>query len=117
MLGASASDITTLAAICVLGSLNMFAGVCILRGHPHGALVGMAVIAFEAVATLVHRDAFRQWAAASMRARRAIQGLPIQQAQLELMQDIASAYLPVLLLGGTLYLAAVAARLRRRSAT
>lgn len=113
-LGNGVSDTTALAVLCLLGLLNLVAGVLILRTHAIGSFLGASVVTFETLATLAHRQAFRDWVASSVSARRAIQGIPPRAGQIAFMQDFVSSYLPLVMAAGAFYLVVVGVRLLRR---
>ena len=112
LLGLESPEWIATAAITILGGLNVAAGLLILRTRLAGAVIGIGVLAAEGVAAIVHRDDFRQWAAQAVVARRALQGLPVRDGEVEMMQFLTTTGLPAIIVAGALALLAVAARFR-----
>ena len=112
LLGPSAPQWMATAAITVLGALNVVAGLLILRTRPVGAVVGIGVLGVEALAAMIHREAFREWAAQAVLARRALQGLPVREGEVEMMQALTASVLPAVIAVGAMWLVLVALRFR-----
>jgi hypothetical protein len=100
------------AAITILGGLNVAAGLLILRTHVAGAVIGIGVLGTEVLATLIHREDFREWAGQAVVARRGLQGLPVRDGEVEMMQQLTATILPVVIAIGIIWLLAIALRFR-----
>lgn len=112
LLGASSPQWMATVAITILGGLNIAAGLLILRTRAIGALIGMGVLGVEALAAIVHREAFRAWAGEAVAARRALQGLPVREGEVEMMQALSTTILPGALTAGVICLLVVAIRFK-----
>ena len=110
LLGLSSPPWLATIAIMILGGLNVVAGLLVLRTRSIGAAIGSAVLGLEALAAMIHRDDFREWASQAVSARRALQGLPVREGEIAMMQTITSTVLPAVLAVGIVWLFAIAAR-------
>jgi hypothetical protein len=117
LLGEAGPEAAAFATVCVIGLANVAAGIQTLRTNPLGAFVGAGIVALESAATILNRQAFRDWAEGSVTARRALQGIPVRHGEVEFMQDVASMYLPIGLALGVVWLVAVAIHFQREEGT
>jgi hypothetical protein len=116
LLGPASPQWAATALISLLGALNVTAGLLILRTRWSGAMVGIGVLVVEVAAAVVHRDEFRRWAGDAVIARRALQGLPVRDGEVEFMQMVFTTALPAMIAVGVFWLLAVAMRFGRGSA-
>lgn len=112
LLGLSAPEWIATTAITMFGGINIAAGLLILRTRFAGALLGIGVLGAEVLAAAVHRDGFRQWAGQAVVARRALQGLPVRDGEIEMMQFLMATGLPALIGVGVIWLSVVAVSFR-----
>jgi len=115
ILGLAIPDELAFVIISALGTLNLVAGLLILRTNLMGAIVGGGVLVVELAGTLAHRVEFQHWAVRAVAARRELQGLPVREGEVESMQMFASVGIPIAMGVGVLCLLAVANRFRTRS--
>jgi hypothetical protein len=114
LLGLAAPQWMAVSAITILGGLNVVAGLLILRTRLAGAVIGIGVLGAEALAAMIHRDDFRQWAREAVIARRGLQGLPLREGEVEMMQMLTATVLPAVIAVGVIWLLVVGARFRHR---
>ena len=112
LLGLASPEWLATTAITILGGLNIAAGLLVLRTRSAGAAFGIAVLGAEVVAAIIHREDFRQWAGEAVIARRALQGLPVREGEVEMMQSLTATVLPLVIAVGVIWLLAVAVRFR-----
>ena len=112
LLGLASPEWLATTAITILGGLNIAAGLLVLRTRSAGAAIGIAVLGVEVVAAIIHREDFRQWAGEAVVARRALQGLPVREGEVEMMQSLTATVLPLVIAVGVIWLLAVAVRFR-----
>jgi hypothetical protein len=112
LLGLSSPQWLATTAITILGGLNIVAGLLVLRTRSVGAAIGMGVLGIEAVAAMVHRDDFRQWASQAVIARRTLQGLPVREGEVEMMQTLTATVLPAVIVIGVIWLLVIAMRFK-----
>ncbi len=112
LLGLASPEWIATRAITILGGLNVAAGLLVLRTRSAGAAIGIAVLGAEVVAAIIHREDFRQWAGEAVVARRALQGLPVREGEVEMMQSLTATVLPLVIAVGVIWLLAVAVRFR-----
>ena len=112
LLGLASPEWIATAAITILGGLNIAAGLLVLRTRLAGAVIGIGVLGAEVLAAMVHREDFRQWAGQAVVARRALQGLPVRDGEVELMQSLTDTLLPAVIALGVIWLLLVAVRFR-----
>ena len=115
LLGPDAPQTILIILITVLGALNIVSGLLTLRTRVAGPVLGAGVLGVELVASIINRDAFKQWTADAVVARRALQGIAVRPGEVELMQWLTLNILPVALLLGALWLLAAAARFKKWS--
>jgi hypothetical protein len=113
LLGLAAPQWLATVAITILGGLNIFAGLLILRTRPLGAAIGIGVLGVEALAAMVHRADFHEWASQAVLARRSLQGLPVREGEVEMMQALTTTVLPGVLVAAAIWLLLVAAHFKR----
>ena len=77
-----------------------------------GAAIGIGVLGAEVVAAMIHREDFRQWAGQAVVARRALQGLPVREGEVEMMQSLTATVLPAAIGVGAVWLLVIAVRFR-----
>lgn len=116
LLGPDLSHVVAAATISALGLLNVGAGLLVLRTSWVGAVLGAVIIVAETAGTLLHRDAFRQWAADNVVTRRALQGLPVRPDEIATMQMLTTDVMPGVMALGAVWLIAVAVRFKRLDA-
>ena len=112
LLGLAAPEGIATAAITILGGLNVAAGLLVLRTRSAGAVIGIGVLGAEVLAAMVQREDFRQWAGQAVVARRALQGLPVREGEVEMMQSLTATVLPAVIAVGVMWLLVVAVRFR-----
>jgi hypothetical protein len=112
LLGLASPQWVATAAITMLGTLNVAAGLLILRTRWLGAMLGIGVLVAEVAAAIVYRDDFQRWAGQAVIARRALQGLPVRDGEVEMMQMLTTTALPAVTAVGVLWLLVVALRFR-----
>jgi hypothetical protein len=115
LLGLSAPAWRARTAITIFGGLNLAAGLLVLRTRLIGAVIGIGVLGVEALAAIIHRDDFREWAGQAVEARRALQGLPLREGEVEMMQAMTATVFPAVLAIGAIWLLVVAMRFKGRS--
>jgi hypothetical protein len=115
LLGLSAPAWMAITAITIFGGLNLAAGLLVLRTRLIGAVIGIGVLGVEALAAIIHRDDFREWAGQAVEARRALQGLPLREGEVEMMQAMTATVFPAVLAIGAIWLLVVAMRFKGRS--
>ena len=115
LLGLAAPQWMATLAITIFGALNIVAGLLILRTRPLGAAMGVGVLGVERLAAMIHRDDFHEWATRAVVARRSLQGLPVREGEVEMMQALTTTILPAVLVVGALWLLFVAARFKRNA--
>lgn len=116
LLGGGTPQSTAVVAMTLLGALNILAGFLILRTHVAGAALGAGVLLAELFAAVLHREAFRRWAAEAVAARRALHGVPVRDGEIEFMQVVSTVVLPAAIAVGLIWLSAIAARFVRAGA-
>jgi len=112
LLGLASPQWMALAAITIFGGLNVVAGLLILRTRLAGAVIGIGVLGAEVLAAMIHRDDFRQWAGQAVIARRSLQGVPLREGEVEIMQMLTATVLPAVIAVGVIWLLVVAVRFR-----
>jgi hypothetical protein len=112
LLGPAAPSWMAITAITILGGLNVVAGLMVLRTKAVGAMIGIGVLCVEALAAMIHKDDFREWAGQAVVARRALQGLPVREGEVEMMQTMTATILPTVMVVGILWLLAIAVQFR-----
>lgn len=112
LLGSATTEWMATVAITTLGAVNVLAGLLILRTRWMGAVIGTGVLGVELLAAFVHREGFRDWAAKAVVARRALQGVPVRDGEIEMMQTLSTTVLPVAMVIGVIWLLAIAVRFR-----
>jgi hypothetical protein len=112
LLGLSSPLWMATSAITILGGLNVIAGLLVLRTRLVGAVIGMGVLGVEALAAIVYRDDFREWAGQAVVARRTLQGLPLRQGEVEMMQTLNGTVLPAAIAVGVVWLLLIAVRFK-----
>ena len=115
LLGLASPEWIATVAITILGGLNVAAGLLVLRTRSAGAAIGIGVLGAEVLAAMIHREAFQQWAGQAVVARRALQGLPVREGEVEMMQSLTATVLPVVIAVGVIWLMAVAVRFRAKT--
>ena len=115
LLGAGTPHGMAAASITLLGLANIVAGALTLRTRVAGAALGIAVLAGEFAATVANREAFERWAADAVVARRGLQGIPVRDGEIEMMQTVATTVLPFAIAMGIGWLSLVAFHFRRSS--
>ena len=113
LLGLAAPQWMATMAITIFGGLNILAGLLIFRTRPLGAAIGTGVLGVEALAAIVHRADFHEWASQAVLARRSLQGLPVREGEVAMMQALTTTVLPGVLVAAALWLLFVAAHFRR----
>lgn len=113
LLGSATPQWIATMAITVFGALNILAGLLILRTQWVGAAIGIGVLGAEVLAAIVHREDFREWAAQAVIARRALQGIPVREGEIQMMQMLTATVLPVVTAVGVIWLLATAMRFKR----
>jgi hypothetical protein len=61
---------------------------------------------------MIHRDAFREWASQAVLARRTLQGIPVREGEIEMMQAMTATVLPAAIAVGAIWLVLVTLRFR-----
>lgn len=112
LLGLAAPQWIALAAITIFGGLNVGAGLLVLRTRLAGEVIGIGVLGAEVLAAMIHRDDFRQWAGPAVIARRSLQGVPLREGEVEMMQMLTATILPAVIAAGVIWLLVVAVRFR-----
>lgn len=112
LLGLASPQWLAVMAITIFGGLNVIAGLLILRTRMAGAAIGIGVLSAEALAAVIHRDDFRQWAGQAVIARRSLQGVPLRDGEVEMMQMLTTSVLPAMIAVGAIWLLVVALRFR-----
>ena len=112
LLGPATPQWMATVAVTAFGAANVFAGLLILRTRWVGAVLGIGVLGAELLAAVVHRDGFRDWAAKAVVSRRALQGVPVRDGEIEMMQTLSTSVLPVVMVIGVIWLLAIAVRFR-----
>lgn len=112
LLGLSSPQWMAITAITLLGGLNVVAGLLVLRTRAVGAVIGMGVLGFEALAAMIHRADFREWASQAVVARRTLQGLPLREGEVEMMQTLTATVLPAVIAVGVIWLLIIAIRFK-----
>ncbi len=112
LLGLASPQWMALAAITIFGGLNVVAGLLILRTRLAGAVIGIGVLGAEVLAAMIHRDDFRQWAGQAVIARQSLQGVPLREGEVEIMQMLTATVLPAVIAVGVIWLLVVAVRFR-----
>ena len=112
LLGLASPEWIATAAITVLGGLNVMAGLLILRTRLVGAVIGFGVLGAEVLAVMIHRNEFRDWAGQAVIARRELQGLPLREGEVEMMQTLTATVSLAVIAAGVIWLLVVAVRFR-----
>lgn len=116
LLGVATTQWMATLAISALGALNVLAGLLILRTRWTGAAIGVGVLSAELLAAVVHREGFREWAAQAVVARRALQGIPVREGEIQMLQAFITSVLPVAMAIGVIWLLAVVLRFKSTTA-
>jgi hypothetical protein len=112
LLGLASPEWMATTAITILGGLNVAAGLLVLRARSAGAVIGIGVLGAEALAAMIYREDFRQWAGQAVVARRELQGLPVREGEVEMMQSLTATVLPAVVTVGLIWLLVVAVRFK-----
>jgi hypothetical protein len=112
LLGSASPEWLAILAKSALGALNVLAGLLVLRTNWTGAVIGSCALGVELLASLVYRSEFQQWVGRAVVARRALQGIPVREGEIQFIQAMTLNVAPFAMGVGLIWLLAVAWWLR-----
>jgi hypothetical protein len=112
LLGSASPEWLAILAKSALGALNVLAGLLVLRTNWTGAVIGSCALGVELLASLVYRSEFQQWVGRAVVARRALQGIPVREGEIQFMQAMTLNVAPLAMGVALIWLLAVAWWLR-----
>ena len=114
-LGMALADGPSAATQVVLGVAEAAAGIGVLRLSPAAAAGGVAMAVLVMVSTLMSWALLPDWIAHDVIGRRAVQGLPVREGEVETMQALIPPFMVVVAAIEALWMALVWTRTRART--